>query len=137
MHSYYDWLSIKDSTQDRLLSWRIISNESCTFSRIHMEGYSHLFFNCSMINSIWSFLKSICDVQWPQTNWSNLIDWFGVNLKGKYLAKTRTANESNSRAARVEFELTRVEIEFELEFKILSSLACELKYIYIYIYFLF
>ena len=52
-----------------------------------IRHHSHLFFDCSVTNSIWSFVKSKCAVQWPQINWSNLMNGLDLTSKANLMPK--------------------------------------------------
>ena len=68
------WLAIRGRlpSQDRLLSFRLVSNMNCYLCLGNVEDHNHLFFACSFSCRVWTAIASKCDLLLYPSAWETL-----------------------------------------------------------------
>ena len=86
-HSFILWLAIRGrlSTQDRLLSFRLVNSMKCHLCLGSVEDLNHLFFACSFSYQVWASIASKCELLSYPYAWESLWPRLCSHTKGTSL----------------------------------------------------
>ncbi|KAG5523378.1 hypothetical protein RHGRI_035257 [Rhododendron griersonianum] len=85
--SFILWLTVLQrlSTKDRLNSWGLHLDGTCSFCNSAAGTHQHLFFECSFSTVVCQHLVNKNMVLDMPSNLVEVLDWYGVQVKGKSL----------------------------------------------------
>ncbi|KAI8571379.1 hypothetical protein RHMOL_Rhmol01G0115400 [Rhododendron molle] len=85
--SFILWLVVLQrlSTKDRLNSWGLHLDGTCSLCNSAVETHQHLFFECSFSTVVWQHLVNKNMVLDMPSHLVEVLDWYGVQVKGKSL----------------------------------------------------
>lgn len=73
------------NTGDRLQIFGVSQSAECVFCHHSCEDHNHLFFECPFSERVWTCIKGKINVDWPSTQWNDLIQIIAKSVKGKSL----------------------------------------------------
>ncbi|GFY92706.1 pyruvate decarboxylase-2 [Actinidia rufa] len=81
-HSFILWLGLKDRllTRDKLMDQ--IVDTSCSLCNNPIESLNHLFFQCSVVNQVWTEIKNWLGFSWALTTLKAAAKWIIKEARG-------------------------------------------------------
>lgn len=82
--SFVTWVAIlgRLSTQDKLVSWGVASQNRCLLCSSGGESHDHLFFECPFSERVWMAVCSLISEPWQFLNFKEWLSWVENNCKG-------------------------------------------------------
>ncbi|XVF78980.1 hypothetical protein PTKIN_Ptkin14bG0182000 [Pterospermum kingtungense] len=81
------WMVIQNRmpTFDRLASWGLMVDETCSCCANGRETKDHIFIECAFAKQVWMEIHKLCGIIRPLMNWPVEIHWAVNKFKGKAL----------------------------------------------------
>ena len=89
-HSFLLWLALRGrlATQDRLLSYGLVSDIKCYLCLGNVEDHNHLFFECAFSRRVWTPIATMCDLSTSVYVWETLWPRLSSHIQGFSLLST-------------------------------------------------